>query len=30
MGASGHLYVEFRMDGVAVDPVPWWKKPQRR
>ncbi|WP_083533447.1 peptidoglycan DD-metalloendopeptidase family protein [Bosea sp. WAO] len=22
------LYVEFRKDGVSIDPTPWWKKPQ--
>ena len=22
------LYIEFRKDGVSIDPTPWWKKPQ--
>ena len=22
------LYVEFRKDGVSIDPAPWWIKPQ--
>jgi septal ring factor EnvC (AmiA/AmiB activator) len=26
--ASSVLYVEFRKDGVAIDPAPWWAKPE--
>ena len=22
------LYIEFRKDGVAIDPGPWWAKPE--
>jgi septal ring factor EnvC (AmiA/AmiB activator) len=22
------LYIEFRKDGVSIDPTPWWTKPQ--
>jgi septal ring factor EnvC (AmiA/AmiB activator) len=22
------LYVEFRKDGTAIDPSPWWAKPE--
>jgi septal ring factor EnvC (AmiA/AmiB activator) len=27
-GAEPMLYVEFRKDGVAIDPGPWWAKPE--
>lgn len=26
--APSVLYVEFRKDGVAIDPAPWWAKPE--
>jgi septal ring factor EnvC (AmiA/AmiB activator) len=26
-GAQPILYVEFRKDGAAIDPGPWWAKP---